>query len=108
MDMEMLKENLKSENMIEFFRKFDMMEILTNPYFLIPILGIAIYLIVTKRIRVLVGIIAFFVLLNFLPEFLPKPRHQDEAFALEDLGQFIGILVVVLGVVIYFFFVKKD
>jgi hypothetical protein len=108
MDVEMLKEVLKSEYIIEYLRKFDIMQILTNPYFLIPILGVAIYLIVTKKIKVLVGIMGFFLLLTFLPEFLPKPRHQDEAFALEDLAQFIGILVVVVGFVIYFFFVKKD
>lgn len=108
MDMEMLKENLKSENIIEFFRKLDMTEILTNPYYIIPILGVAIFLIVTKRINTLVGIIAFFVLLTFLPEFLPKPKGPDQAFALEDLAQFIGLLVVVGGVIIYFFFVKKD
>jgi hypothetical protein len=105
---EMLKENLKSENIIDFFSKFDIMTILTNPYYLIPILGVAIFLIVTKRINILVCIIAFFVLLTFLPDFLPKPQGPDGGYALGDLAKFVGLLVVVGGVVVYFFFVKKD
>jgi hypothetical protein len=98
-------EKLKTENIISYVSSFDLIDLVGNPYVIVPAILVLCLLIFFKFVRtlaVLAGTVAIFFALSYS---LPKDNQE---LNLGDIGVLGVTCFLVAGCWIYVFFIRND
>ena len=103
-DLNVLLENIRSENIIHMMQNIDPAILFQEPRFYIPGVLLALILFFFNFKKTLTALLGTIAIWYDIVHYLPK----GEEIQLGDLFSFASILVAVFGVWIYMFFIRGD
>ncbi len=100
---------LEATKLVEQFDKFDTVGLFTNPWFLVPFVGLLLYLIVKQQFSNLVLVGLGVGVFAFMGSHYVEGLIDEKGFIqLNKILPIIGVGVVVVGVIVYLLFGRSD
>lgn len=102
-------EFIASTQVLEQLENFDTIALFTNPWFLVPFIGLIIYYIVKQEFKSIILIALGIVVFSFMGSHYVEGLIDDRGFIqLNKILPIVGVGVVGVGIVIYLTIMRGD